>query len=153
MKRLRKITAADENLGTTFYVITKDEIEKNITPKNNIWIQSRLNDYPLEDALNLDYLDGSKVIDGVLYYCDTDYKEITVNGEEVNPEEALDNFSIKELASYISDNAPSSILNTFTENEISWEDVNISEFARDLLETNNLEEVAKDAEEIDLISI
>lgn len=154
MKRLRKITAADENTsGTTFYIVTKDQIENNISPKNNIWIKYRLRDYPLEESLNLDYLDGSRVIDDILYYCDTNYEEITVNGEQVNPEEALFQYSLEDLATYISEDTPNSVLKTFTENEISWKDIDISEFAKELLETDSLEDVARDAESIGLINI
>ena len=130
MKRLRKITAADENTsGTTFYIVTKDQIENNISPKNNIWIKYRLRDYPLEESLNLDYLDGS------------------------NPEEALFQYSLEDLATYISEDTPNSVLKTFTENEISWKDIDISEFAKELLETDSLEDVARDAESIGLINI
>ena len=86
---------------TTFYKITLDDVIKSFE-SDNLWFLAAVK-YDGFDAFDMDVLIGSKVVDGVLYYCDTNGVDIEVNGEMVDPEEALEKYSIDDLASYIKD--------------------------------------------------
>lgn len=148
----QSITSA-QNTGTTWYEITRDDILKNSLWAKNIWINYRISEYPLYEALNFKSLEGSFATEDVLYYLVTDYNTISVNGEEVEPDEASDYFEIRDLQSYISKTDVQEQAKRITDSDISWEDVDIEEIAKELLNFNDLESVAKDAEDIGLIEL
>lgn len=87
--------------GTVFYHITEDQLSACADRSDNAIFQYMVDTYGL-DAINTESnLYGSRIIDGDLYLCETDDKYIQVHGERVNPEHALDYFSVDELSDYI----------------------------------------------------
>ena len=87
--------------GTTFYSITLDDAIASLKKlKCNLFII-----YELErrgwDAINIEDLYGSNIINKVLYVCVTDGQDIEIEGEMIDPEEALELYDVKDLSSYI----------------------------------------------------
>lgn len=91
-------------VGTTFYPIPAERLLKafdRARKKLNKFFVDIIRYTDLE-ALNVDEFYGSQIdtVNRVLYLCVTDGKPIKVNGEEVDPEEALDKYTIEDLAEY-----------------------------------------------------
>ena len=149
MKRL--IYAAKDLITTTFYRITKGDILNKTVIKDNIWARYIIQNYDLEEVLDLEYLNGSAVIDDCLYICDSDYSDIEVNGKSVNPDEALDLFTLDELSDYISFDPPENIVRRVTLKEIFWKGLNIKEIAKELLNKYEFSELARDGKELGLV--
>ena len=109
--------------------------------------------YPLHSCLNLDSLEGSLATDDTLYFLVSDYKTITVNGEEIEPEEVPTYYDIKDIETYINTKPTPDIIKKITDSDLNWSSIDVDEFAKDLLDEYTLENIAKDAEEIGLISL
>lgn len=141
--------------SSIWYKLSIDDILNNSHWGNNIWVKKRLEDYPLEEALRLNLLDGSFVKNEYLYYLKTDYTPIEIMGEEIDPLDVMYEERIinsKEFKEYV-ENDPT-IAIEITDSEISWEDININEFAIKLLEEGyTLAEVAQDANALFLIDL
>ena len=78
------------------------------------------------DALDLDLMYGTRVIDDTLYICSSDGKAIQVGNEEVDPEFALDNYTPDELHAYMEDVTDKILVSHTTAND----------FDKDLLKEN-----------------
>lgn len=122
MKLYRSINAAEKpakHAGTTFYSATVDNIINAYGDVTlNAWIRQAFIERGL-DAIDYDNnLYGSAVIDDVLYICVTDGYDIEVNGEGVNPEEALSEYTPKELSDYIEPATAEIIRRNITEYEL-----------------------------------
>lgn len=154
MKILAKdiIQTADTG-GTVWYRITKDQIIENSLWGDNVWIKSRLDQYPLYAALNLDSLEGSFATEDELYLMVSDYKSIIINGEEIEPEEVANIYDLEDIEEYINDNPTNQVMRSITDSDISWSGIDINEFAKDLLDEYSLEIIARDADDIGLIEL
>ncbi len=108
-----------KNSGTTFYSASADDIiEAYGDVTLNVWVRKAFIERGL-DAIDYDSnLFGSKVIDDVLYICVTDGQDIEVDGELVNPEEALEIYTPDELSKYIRPATKEVIRRYITEYEI-----------------------------------
>lgn len=112
------ITAATQS-NTTFYKTNVEQILDVLKDNDaNVWLiaafqNEGLNALDIEHHLFGSYEDGEN-----LYICVTDGYEINVNNEEVDPELAMENYSIEELSAYIKDATPEVILERITEFEI-----------------------------------
>lgn len=92
---------SSESAKTTFYKVNLDDVISYYENKN-AWIYAAFK-YEGFDCLNIKDMYGSKIIDDTLYLCVTNGVDIDVNGESVDPEEALDKYSIDDLSEYIKD--------------------------------------------------
>ena len=159
MKIMKPVLSADENpkvtleQGTKFYVITNEMILENSPWANNCWFNWVLTNYTLDDILDLDYLDGSEVIDDDLYLCVTNYDPIFVGNEEVDPLDALNDFSLEQLRNegLIDDNPSPEIIRKITDSEINWMAIDIDSTAQEMLNYDTLAKVAYDAIDLNLI--
>ena len=146
MKRV--IVSAENTSGTTWYEITAQDILKNATYAKNIWIKYKLENYPLDECINLYYMDGSKVYDNILYYCDTDYAPILIDGEEVDPIDALDLFDLEDISEYISKNTPPSISGRFTDDDFEFRNNEIDRLFEVLISEYPAKQVIEDGEDL-----
>lgn len=137
------------NYGTAFYAVTEDLLKQFYNDSENPIMQHLVNTYGF-DAFDIDTLYGSEIIDGVLYVCDTNGSYIDVNGEEVDPESALESFTLDELSDYIIDADESIIKRYLTEHELAGFD--LDDVAYDMIHNGYaFSEVAKWADKMDLL--
>lgn len=141
------------DFGTTYYRATEKQIKDAFHNDKdaNIWVTALIDRDGL-DALDFhDSLFGSKVIGDTLYICKTDGSDISVDGENVDPETALDDYSEDELSDYIEDADDKTIIKSITEYELNFKDV--EQLAIELLTQNYaFSELYDAANEIDLTS-
>ena len=124
--RQTSIMSADFIAGTSWYPVSmrqfgdfaKDHIE-------NVFLKYTAV-YDGFDALDLDLMYGTRVVDDTLYICSSDGKAIQVGNEEVDPEFALDNYTPDELHAYMEDVTDNVLISHTTAND----------FDRKLLEEN-----------------
>jgi len=120
---MKKLIKSDNNVrstkGTTFYRMTIDQIKDAFKDSYNIWISKTFDELGL-DAINFDMLYGSaQDYNGLMYYCDSDGYEIDIDGEMVDPEEALNSYDPEdELAPYTKQATSEIILKNITVHEI-----------------------------------
>lgn len=153
MKIYRKSISASvspaKNSGTTFYSASADDIiEAYGDVTLNVWVRKAFIERGLE-AIDYDRnLFGSKVIDDVLYICVTDGQDIEVDGELVNPEEALEIYTPYELSEYIRPASKDIISRYITEYEIIIPD--FDNWAIDLLnDVYDFSKLVKDYQEFE----
>ena len=124
--RQTPIMSAETIAGTTWYPVTlkqfKDFAEDNI---ENVFLKYTII-YDGFDALDLDLMYGTRIVDDTLYICSSDGKDIQVGNEEVDPEFALDKYSPDELSAYMED-VTDKVLESHT---------TANDFNRELLEEN-----------------
>lgn len=146
------VIQAAKSLGTKFYRCTLDNILSALENSKdaNIWVVESIRQNGL-DALNIESgLFGSKIIDNILYICRTDGKDITIDGESIDPEKALNLASIDQLSEYIEDADDKFIVKNITEYEVNFRD--IDKLGQALLDQGHgCLELLKAAAEIDLI--
>lgn len=150
IKKNQKITGATET-GTTFIMITLDQFLDAMDDESvNIWIRAYVADKGFGVIDFVRNLYGSAVIDDVLYLCKTDLQDIVVNGELVDPESALDNYSIYDLSPYIDVDgslSPEEIRKEITYyemNPINWDD-----YADDIVNMHGFVNAVKAAYDLD----
>ena len=127
------IHAADDaekvDSGTTFYKMTRKQFE-DAFEKENLWIQEIIKRSKDFDCL-VDMF-GSEEIDGDYYICVTDGREIEVNGEMVDPETALQEYSLSDLSGYIKDATKKVILDSIGVPE-NFKDPDVKKWVVDML--------------------
>ena len=157
MKLLRKIVAAQtvteiSGGNTTYYRVSLEDAIKYLQKsKANIWLLHRLE----EDgwaALNLQHtLFGSIVVEDTLYICSTDGSDIEVQGESVDPEQALAEYGPVKLEEYMQD-ADANIVKRFV-SEFDLADFDIDETAQSmLLEGKSFVDMMTDAQNLPQLS-
>lgn len=130
MKRYNYITGA-RTRGTTFYKTTINQIISVLESHNmNIFDIEALKTYKF-DALDIDAMYGSQIIDDNLYICDTDGELITVKDEKIDPEDAFIYYAPDELSKYIDNASDDIILKYITDYEINL--IDIDRLAKNLL--------------------
>ena len=125
MKRYKKSnvytasTYTNNDRYTTFYKTDIEHVQHVLSENDvNVWLQKSI-EVEKFDAIDFkNNLFGSNVIDGELYLCVSNETEITVNDEKVDPEDALDTFSLSELSKYIKPATDDIILSYITTYEI-----------------------------------
>lgn len=124
--RLTSIMSAETVAGTSWYPVSRaqftDFAEDNIT--NTFLKYTAI--YDGFDALDLDLMYGTKIVDDTLYICSSDGKDIRVGDEEVDPEIALDEYTPDELFAYMED-VTDQVLESHT---------TVNDFNKDLLKAN-----------------
>ena len=143
-------------IGTTFYAIPAERLLKALDRSkkklNKFFVDIiRYTDF---DALNIDNMYGSSIddVNHTLYLCVTDGKPIKVNGEEIDPEEALNQYSIEDLAEYTEQPSDDLILKHITMYELNPE-VFDSETIDTIVEENlqkgiHFKDIVKDYDEL-----
>ena len=114
------ITAAENKSGTHFYKTNAQEIIDALKEDDaNVWLIAAFEQLGL-DALDFDHHMWGSYVDenGNLYICVSDLEPIEVNGEEVDPEEAFEDYSPEELSAYIEPATPKIITDRISEIEI-----------------------------------
>lgn len=141
--------------GTTFYEATLDDILSVLESDDaNPWLIYALKSDGM-DAIKIDDMFGSAIIDDVLYICVTDGRDIVVDGRRIDPEYALDNSMTQETVSelysdYIVRASKDIIRERITEYEIEMR--NTSDLAAWMLDDGiAFEDIVEYAREIDLI--
>lgn len=122
--------------GTTFYKATVDDIiDAYSENKSNIWIKAMFEDIGF-DAINFDNgLYGSKIIDDVLYICETDGHMVNVDNSKYDPEKLLDEVDITDIEDMVKE-ADSDIIHRYiTEYEVFLPD--FDKLAIDLLKSGD----------------
>lgn len=121
--------------STTYYLVTFNQIESFFnTESANVWIAKAFDELRW-DAIDFDNnLFGSQVVGDDLYICVTDGKSIEVNGELIDPEEALEVYTPDELSEYIESTTDVIIQKYITEYEITAPD--FDNWAAELLANN-----------------
>ena len=88
--------------GTIFYKATEDELKKLIKDGKNNEIVKFIIDNNGVYAINEDKLYGGTITDdGDVYICVTDGKDIQIDGDPVFPEEAIETYSVEDIADYV----------------------------------------------------
>lgn len=128
-----KVMAADlQSIGTVYYRVLAAQIESAYEDEDPFIYYAVLEDGL--DAINLDTMVGSKVIDDELFICQSDGQEININGEMVDPFVALEDYTPEDLEDYIEDVDQKFILDNITIYEINRKSI-----------LNNIDDAAKDA--------
>ena len=139
----------DYNYGTAFYSVTEDQLQNYYDNEENIIIRYLVNEYGFE-AFDIERLYGSAIIDDVLYICDTNGEEILVGGQSINPEDALENFTLDELSTYVIPADDSIIKRYLSEYELA--EFDLDDVAYDLIDgTTTFSDVAKWADKMGLL--
>lgn len=138
-----------QSAGTTYYMVDLDEaIDILDNDKSNCWVFISLREYGW-DCLDMDNnLFGSAIIDDTLYICITDGTDVYVDGKAVNPEDALEEYDIEDLADYIVPATDKIVERYISQYELKTPDFN--ELAPLLIESRDFERMVKDMEEFDL---
>lgn len=155
-KKLAKaITSAAEsnNKGTTFYRVTLDQLKEVFSEGNdsNLWMIYAISEYGF-NAIRIEDIWGSAVIEDELYLCKTDGNYISVKGQDdVEPETALETYDIVDLFKYIVDDTPAEVIKKMiTDDEFNFHD--LDELAFKMMEDgHSFLSIAKDAKEIYLL--
>lgn len=115
---------SQKNSGTTFYKVSLPDLIDMLRKLDaNIIMIGALE---MDGWSCIDFeknLFGSAVIDDDLYLCKTNGKDIIVNGEEVDPEYALEEYTLEELSDYIADATPEDIRLEITPYEVTNFDI------------------------------
>lgn len=151
--KLQSVTAAS-NVGTTYYRATLDNVIQTLTRNDaNLFLLYLIEEYGF-DALDFKkHMFGSAVFEenneDVIYICVTDGYEIEVDGEMVDPEEALENYAPIYLENHIQDANDDVIMRNITPYELA--DFDESSVARGILRTYDVsfKKVVSDFEEIE----
>lgn len=156
IKMKRVITAAnteDQRIqGTTFYQASEEDIKRYYHDSDNCIIEYLIHSRGFE-ALDLDSMYGSAVIDDMLYICVTDGDYIVVGDDvEVNPEEALETYDLDDLQRYIKPITDTIIRRYVSEYEMKFPD--IDDLALEMLEKDySFTQIVKAAIELELIDM
>ena len=118
-----KIIASEDIAGTVFYKVTPELLNEYMDePDLNLYVKQELIDRGFA-AIDIKKLYGSAEIDGDLYICVTDYNDIEVDGNLVDPEEALEEYSVDQLQQYIQPATLDILHSNITEYEVDFEDL------------------------------
>ncbi len=144
------IQAAVDSTGTTFYEVTDEMLQDFYRDDKNIVLTYLVRNEGLDAFDTVETAIGSAMIDGVLYVCVTDGAEIDVNGELVDPEYALDEYSIEELSDYIVP-ADAEVLKRFV-SQYELRPVDLDDIAIELLNAgHSFSTIVQDAADLDLL--
>lgn len=153
--KMASVMQASSVLGTSYYKISLEDIIKSIDSNRvNLFLKYAMNMYGLS-AINLDTLFGSKIIDNTLYLCVTNGQDIEVNGDLVDPENALENYTLEDLDTYISEASDRCILSHITIYELKLdifkEEGTLSELIINMLESGEkFQNIVKDYENLNI---
>lgn len=146
-----KISKNSNGFGTTYYKITENQLLKYFDKSKNQIVRFLVSNNGF-DAFNLDLLYGSRIVDDVLYLCVTDGREIEINGNEADPESAIDDYGISGIQKYIK-NVTDDIMGRYLTDYELTTDYDLNELAFDIISGKyaDFTQVVKDAEELDIL--
>lgn len=149
MKRYFSKVYGAQVIGTTFYKTNIQDIIKTLESTGfNVFCLAALEHFGYK-ALDTKSMYGSYIDDKDLYICVTDGELINVNGEEVEPEYAMEEYYPEDLAEYIQDATDDVIKKHITEYEILL--IDIDELAVDLLnDGHTFQELYEAATDLDI---
>ena len=143
-------------VGTTFYAIPAERLLKAFDRS-----RKKLNKFFVDiirytdlEALNPNSFYGSHIdtVNNVFYLCVSDGKPIKVNGEEIDPDEALDKYTIEDLAEYTEQPSDDLILQHVTMYELNpevFDSDTIDTIVQENLEKGvHFKEIVKDYDEL-----
>lgn len=138
--------------GTTYYKTNLGDIlNAFMSDEHNVWIYAILDKYGY-DALDIENnLFGSAIIGDDLYICKTDGEYILVDGEYIDPENAIDYAGVDAISDYIEDATDDIIFRYISEYELATDILDIEELAMDLIESGeSFERIANDYFDLDV---
>lgn len=140
--------------GTRFYKIMKDELVKYAWETNeNVWTRFLLENHFKDSILDDVMFTGSKIVDGSLYYCVTDLLPISIGDDYIEPEDALNVYTPKQLSDYVSESAPDSVLDKIDPDDFSFKGIDLEDAAITLLDDGEtLYRLFHDADSLSLVS-
>lgn len=152
-KKLTEVVAesAVHPSGTTFYRVTLEQLTDAFVSDNhsNLWMIYAIREFGF-NAIKIKDIWGSGIVDDILYLCKTNGQLLIINDVEINPEYALEEISIEDLAEYIKDSTPEVIRKMITDDEFNFQD--IDDLALKMLEDDHsFLEIAKAAQEVYLL--
>lgn len=106
------VTSATES-RTIYYKTDLDEIKQVIDGNSNLFVIYSINEHGFDD-IQLDALPGSYIDGDTIYICFTDGKSLNINGEDVDPETAIEEFGIEAVSAYVENADDEIIVNTLT---------------------------------------
>lgn len=128
--------ATYESIGTTYYRMTLGQIQNAYESGDPFIYYAILEDG--FDAINIDALPGSAIIDDELFYCVSDGKSIDIDGEEVDPFLALQEYDPNDESNNLEDYCED------VDDEFILSNINLFAINRTSI-VSNLDEAAKDA--------
>lgn len=132
--KIRNINAANDfQYGTTYYPVSLEQLIDTFDNTDDIWIKYALVLYGL-NGLDIEHMYGSETIGDTLYICDTDGEDIEVDGNLVNPETALSDYTTDQLEAYIQDPTDDDIKRLISDYELNIPSLN--EVAIEMLQDN-----------------
>lgn len=119
------ITSAT-NSGTTYYKADLNDVKKIVDGNSNLFVIYSIFEHGFDD-IQIDQMPGSYIDGDTIYVCFTNGQDININGEDVDPENAIEEFGLEALSAFVQD-AP--------------EDIIISELSPYVFDLDNIEDCA-----------
>ena len=151
--KLQPVNAAS-NIGTTYYRATLDNVIQTLARNDaNLFLLYLIEEYGFYALDFKKHMFGSAFVEenneDVIYICVTDGYEIEVDGEMVDPEEALENYAPIYLENHIQDANDDIIMRNITPYELV--DFDEDQVAKGILRTYEVsfKKVASDLQDIE----
>lgn len=151
MRRFNSTITAAQSIGTTFYYTTLSDVIQTLKDKSQneilIFLLETRGWYALDFEHNLfgSYVDGDD-----LYLCVTDGAEIEIDGVEVYPEDAIEEFGVDAIKPWL-ESATDDVI-TFRITEYELRSFDIDDVALNMLnEGYHFVDIADAAEDMEII--
>ena len=141
--------------GTAFYEITEKDLEDTWDKEDNIVMKYLVRTYGFE-AFDLDDIGiyGGRLEGDVFLLCDSDGHDIDVDGEEVDPMFALEDYDLEALAPYIKEPDDEIIRRYFSPYSLQSDTIDVNEVALELLQAgHDLSAIIDSLEDCDLFTV
>lgn len=145
---MNNIDNIEFNVDTVFYKTTVNDVKKYLK-KENIWLKMVFDLYEW-NCININDMLGSKIIDNVLYICESDFAVFEIDGEDVDPVSMLSDFDIDEIQDFIEPVTTDILKQRLTHYEFKIKDIN--EIAFDLIVSGyDFKEIVEAAYDIEVL--
>lgn len=134
IKRNKSITAAEMGQRTVWYEADLDMV-RNALREENLILYGAIQTHGFDAIKDIDMNIPGSYIDDVedrIYICVTDGSQVVVDGEEVDPDEAMEEYGPEALEGYILPATNQMIVNKLTSYEINNYDLDL--VAQDLMD-------------------
>lgn len=101
------VTSATD-YSTVYYKADLDDVKKIVKENSNPFVVYSIYEHGFED-IQIDQMPGSYIDKDTIYICFTNGKSLNINGEEVDPENAIEELGLESVSAFIQD-APAEIV-------------------------------------------
>lgn len=101
------ITSATD-YGTVYYKADLSDVKKIVDENSSLFVVYSIYEHGFDD-IQIDQMPGSYIDKDTIYICVTDGKDLNINGEEVDPENAIEEVGLESVSAFIQD-APAEIV-------------------------------------------